>query len=253
MEERSALKQLIDRDEFVFSDFLSRKTDGLVFDKRTLDSLYSLFKQFNITELDFPISSGKESLVYRANTEKGLLVIKIYKTSTLKFQRISQYIDGDPRFNNVRRTKGNIVNVWARKEYSNLMESRAHKINVPAPFGINHNVLIMKYIGSYREPARKLKDVVEKDLKEYFLKAMDQYVNMVQDAKIIHADFSEYNILCYRRKSYIIDMGQAVSYKHPMARVFFKRDVENMKNFGLKNGITLPDALIPTFPGDENE
>ncbi len=253
MEERSALKQLIDRDEFVFSEFLSRKTEGLVFDKRTLDSVYLLFKQFNIVELDFPISSGKESIVYRAKGAKGSIVIKIYKTSTLKFQRIAQYIDGDPRFNNLRRTKSNIVDVWAQKEYANLLESRDKKINVPAPFGINHNVLLMKYIGSAREPARKLKDVVEKDMKEYFLKAMEQYVNMVQKAKIIHADFSEYNILCYRRKSYIIDMGQAVSYKHPMARIFFKRDMDNMKNFGLKNGIDLPSALIPVFPGDENE
>ncbi len=253
MEERSALKQLIDRDEFVFSEFLSRKTEGLVFDKRTLDSVYTLFKQFNIVELDFPISSGKESLVFRAKGEKNSIVIKIYKTSTLKFHRISQYIDGDPRFDNQRRTRSNRVDVWAKKEFANLLECKKHRINAPAPYGINHNVLLMRYIGSAREPAKQLKDIPDKDIKEYFLKAMEQYVRMVQNAKLIHADLSEYNILCYRRSSYLIDMGQAVSYKHPMARTFFKRDMDNMVNFGLRNGIDLPKNLIPVFPGDKIE
>ena len=58
MDERSALKQLIDRDEFNFNDFLGEKTEGLVFDRRTLDNIYTLFKQFNIKYVDYPISSG---------------------------------------------------------------------------------------------------------------------------------------------------------------------------------------------------
>ncbi len=78
MEDKSALKQLIDRDEFNFNEFIDEKTEGLVFDKRTLDSIYTLFKQFNIKYVDYPISSGKESLVFKVEGETKGVVMKIF-------------------------------------------------------------------------------------------------------------------------------------------------------------------------------
>ena len=59
-EERSALKQLIDSGEFLNSFNMDRKTSGLVFDKRTLMSIYELSSREGIDYIDFPISSGKE-------------------------------------------------------------------------------------------------------------------------------------------------------------------------------------------------
>ncbi len=54
---------------------------------------------------------------------------------------------------------------------------------------------------------------------------------MYKDAHLVHADLSEYNILFYRNNPYIIDVGQSVSVKHPMALEFLRRDIKNINNF----------------------
>ncbi len=252
MEDKSALKQLIDRDEFNFNEFIDEKTEGLVFDKRTLDSIYTLFKQFNIKYVDYPISSGKESLVFKVEGETKGVVMKIFKTSTLRFQHINDYIDGDPRFAKQRKSRGSLIFVWARKEYANLLECRKFGIRTPEPMAVEKNIILMSYIGDRRSPAKKLKDVNEQDMQLYFNSSMNEYRNMVEKAKIIHADFSEYNVLCYRKKSYIIDMGQAVSYKHPKAKDFLVRDMNNMKAFAKRNGLEF-NLDEPVFPGERDE
>ena len=87
MNDKSALKQLIDADEFSNKLNLDRKTYGLVFDKRTLNSIYYIIKKFNIDFIDFPISSGKESLVFKViDIKRKAFALKIYKMSTLKFR-----------------------------------------------------------------------------------------------------------------------------------------------------------------------
>jgi RIO kinase 1 len=253
MEDRSALKQLIDRDEFNFNDYLDLKTEGLVFDKRTLDNVYTLFKQFNIKFVDYPISSGKESLVFKVQGQKKAMVMKIFKTSTLRFQKISNYIDGDPRFAKQRKSRGSLVYIWARKEFANLRECKSQGIKVPDPIAVVNNIILMSYIGDKRSPAKKLKDMPHEDMSYYFKFAMASYKIMVEKAKIIHADLSEYNILCYRKKAFLIDMGQAVSIKHPLAREFFERDMYNMKNFAGRNRIILTADQLPIYPGDKDE
>ena len=40
------------------------------------------------------------------------------------------------------------------------------------------------------------------------------------DAKLVHADFSDYNILWHENEPMVIDVGQAVSDKHPHAKEF---------------------------------
>ncbi|EQD33402.1 serine/threonine protein kinase, partial [mine drainage metagenome] len=69
-DDRTTLKKLIDMDEFKNSSFITDKTESLVFDQRTLESIYKIFKDFDIRSLDYPISSGKESLVYKAIGQK---------------------------------------------------------------------------------------------------------------------------------------------------------------------------------------
>ena len=245
MEDTTALRKLLDRDEFKFSENLDRKTQGLVFDRRTIEAIFQIFKEFSIRSLDFPISSGKESIVFKVIGNKKPQVMKIFKMSTLKFQNIQKYIDGDPRFKNYRKTRGNIVYLWTRKEFANLKLCEDHGIRVPKPYGFRENVLIMGYIGTKISPALKLKDVIDERKEKYLTGAMMEYRSMVEKAGIVHADFSEYNILCHMGRSYIIDLGQAVSNEHPMAEQFLKRDMENMKSYCERNHIKFKEEWIP--------
>jgi RIO kinase 1 len=52
-----------------------------------------------------------------------------------------------------------------------------------------------------------------------------------QDAGLVHADLSEYNILYYLKKPVIIDVGQAVLTEHMNAREFLRRDIDNVNRY----------------------
>lgn len=52
-------------------------------------------------------------------------------------------------------------------------------------------------------------------------------------ANLIHADLSEYNILWYNDKCYIIDLSQSVEPQHPNAFYFLMRDCNNIINVRL--------------------
>jgi RIO kinase 1 len=60
---------------------------------------------------------------------------------------------------------------------------------------------------------------------------------MYEKAEIVHADLSQYNIIIHKNKPFIIDVGQAVIIKHPMAYDFLKRDIINITNYFKKYNI----------------
>lgn len=65
---------------------------------------------------------------------------------------------------------------------------------------------------------------------------------MFQQAKLVHADLSEWNLLFFKDTVYILDTAQAVESEHPNALLFLRRDCQNVANFfrkkGVRNGLT---------------
>ncbi|MEM3948230.1 MAG: RIO1 family regulatory kinase/ATPase [Zestosphaera sp.] len=60
-------------------------------------------------------------------------------------------------------------------------------------------------------------------------------------ARLIHSDLSEYNIMVWNSKHYIIDVSQAVHVTHPNAMELLRRDVSNIVRFFEKEaGIEVP-------------
>ncbi len=86
-----------------------RKTYGDVFDRRTLLAFYKLLKR-TIDIVEFPISTGKEAVVFRAVGKDGkYLAVKTYVMSRLNYKGLSRFIDGDDRFANVHKTKDTMI------------------------------------------------------------------------------------------------------------------------------------------------
>ncbi len=251
MNDKSALKQLIESDEFSNRLNLDRKTYGLVFDRRTLNAIYEVIKKYDIDYIDFPISSGKESLIFNVKLKsRETRALKIYKMSTLKFSNTMEYIKGDYRFDKERINRSNVVYVWAQKEYTNLEGLREAGINAPKPYGFYRNILLMSYLGTSRGPAPQIKDLQE-GFNEIYEKLRKSMWLMYNKAGIVHADLSEYNILYYRKNPYIIDVGQSVSIKHPMAATFLERDIKNIVSFFSKKGVNCSvDKLYNHIKGD---
>ena len=61
---------------------------------------------------------------------------------------------------------------------------------------------------------------------------------MVLDCNLIHADFSEYNLLYLNKTVWVIDVSQSVEKDHPFSFEFLKRDIFNINNYYKKLGVS---------------
>jgi RIO kinase 1 len=219
-------------------DYNQRKVYDEVFDHITLLNLYKLFHQDVVSSIDFPISSGKEANIFKGTSPHGdAIAIKIFRVVNATFKHFTTYIVGDPRFKHTKRDHRGIVYTWTRKEYKNLLRLSDAGVRVPKPLGCQENILLMEYIGGLRTPAPMLKDVELKSPERKFKSLVRALRKMYKVAKLVHGDFSEYNILVHRDKLVIIDVGQAVVLAHPMAQELLVRDVDNLVRYFRKLGV----------------
>ena len=58
------------------------------------------------------------------------------------------------------------------------------------------------------------------------------------DCNLIHADFSEYNLLYLDKTVWVIDVSQSVEKDHPFSFEFLKRDIYNINNYYKKLGVS---------------
>ncbi len=260
-----------------------RKTYDEVFDEKTLLSLYKLMTNNVFDTLDFPLATGKEGNVFRATTIDGkLLAVKIYRVSNSTFKNIQKYITGDRRFRGVGKNHRRGIYMWAQKEYRNLERMHNNGISVPKPVVCENNVVVMEYIGTEKQPAKHLKDVILDNPQDVFDNVIGQMKIMYQKAELVHADLSEYNILMTDtlpgtvqeddahpameqsptvvttsvpmsmiQTPIIIDVGQAVLTNHPMAQEFLVRDIKNIIHFFNKHGVEADHTeIIEMIRGD---
>ncbi len=230
-----------------------RKTYDEVFDKNTLLTLYKMITRGIITTLDYPISSGKEGNVFRATDEAGKpLAVKIYRTSTATYKNLTKYITGDPRFRNIPKDRRGIIFLWAQKEYKNLHRMHNAKLKSPEPKKLIKNVLVMEYIGSEEQPAPMLKDVGLSDPEKTFGSIKKMMKQLYQDAKLVHGDLSEYNLLVEKNECFLIDVGQSVVLEHPLAPELLIRDVTNISRYFKKLGVkTNENKLLEYIRGKD--
>jgi RIO kinase 1 len=213
------------------------KTESEVFDREALLDLSKLMKKGILRCVDYPISTGKEANVFRATTPDGTYVaVKIYKNETAPFFRKIEYLEGDPRFERIKRNDRDIVRAFARKEFKNLEICQKLGIHAPRPFYLINRVLVMSFLGEGELPYPTMNMVGplhgEKDL-DSILEA----VKMMYKASLVHADLSEYNIMI-GDVPYLIDFGQGVILRHPHAERFLERDVSIILKYFRKHGIT---------------
>ena len=211
-------------------ELLKGKTEGEVFEKATLQSLWKLMNKGYIDSFDFPISTGKEGNVFRARCEDRLIAVKIYRINTATFRSISKYLMYEPP-QRVKKDRRSIIFAWALKEFNNLKRLYKAGVRVPEPIAREGNVIVMEYIGTEEQPAPLLKDAEVNNYEKIYEKLREYLRLMYQKAGLVHADFSEYNVLVHENEPVIIDVGQTVSRENPLAMEFLYRDVRNIANF----------------------
>jgi RIO kinase 1 len=223
-------------------DKSDRATTDQVLDQRTRLILLRFINQKVFVSLQGCISTGKEANVYQAVMEDGgSLAVKVYKTSILVFKDRDRYVSGEFRwrFGYNKKNPRKMVKLWAEKEMRNLRRLYAHGIFCPEVVALRNHVLIMKFIGEDGMAAPRLKDAVlsESRMHQMYLQIVKDMRTMFTKCKLVHADLSEYNILYYKKKLWIIDVSQSVEHDHPRAQVFLKMDCFNVTNYFYSQGV----------------
>jgi RIO kinase 1 len=220
-----------------------RQTDGEVFDKKTLMTIYDLMSDGFLDKVHYPISTGKEGNVFYVTDEDGEgLALKIFRTSTSTFKRVSKYIEGDPRFKGVSGNRWKMIYAWVNKEYKNLLRYYDADIPVPEPVAFENNCLLMEYIGDETGPAPQLKDCVLDDPTDIYDEVTSFIIDGWRDAHLVHGDLSEYNILMQDGQPILIDVGQAMTCDHYNAKEYLMRDTANVNRFFRQRGADIIEA-----------
>ncbi len=243
-----SIDKRIDEYHFKIKDSSDLKAESGVFDTPTLKTLYTLASKGIITALGGVVSTGKEADVFHAIGENGReLAVKIYRITTSDFQKMQDYLIGDPRFSNIRGTKKDIVFAWTKKEERNLERAREAGVRAPEPVKSDRNILVMEFIGHDGVAAPRLKDIRLEDPGRIY-EIVAEYMRLLyRKARLVHADLSEYNILLYEDVPIIIDMGQAVMLDHPMSREFLARDIKNIVRYFKKMGVICSEEKLTAF------
>jgi RIO kinase 1 len=210
-----------------------RATVEEVFDQTTRMVVFDMLNSGVFYELNGVVSSGKEARVYWGTTRDGIdLAVKIYLTSSAEFKKgRHKYIEGDPRFKDVKHDTRSLMTVWAQKEFRNLKEATDAKVRVPKPIAVKSNVVVMEFIGEKGISAPSLKEQPPESPEKTYKIIVTFIKRLYQKAKIVHGDLSEYNIMMWKGKPVVFDMSQSVSIQHPLADELLVRDLTNVNRF----------------------
>uniref|UniRef100_A0A182W8R1 Serine/threonine-protein kinase RIO3 n=1 Tax=Anopheles minimus TaxID=112268 RepID=A0A182W8R1_9DIPT len=226
-------------------------------DEPTRLILYKWINNQLLESIDGVISTGKEAVILHAETDPynpnlkedepnppKEVAIKVFSTTLNEFKQRDRYIKDDYRFAG-RFSKQNartVINMWAEKELRNLSRIQRVGILCPKVVALKKNVLVMEFIGENMIPAPKLKEAIlsELQLNNAYREVVEIMHKLYKEARLVHADLSEYNILVHDNHCWIIDVAQSVEPGHPGALEFLMRDCDNISTFFTKRGV--PDV-----------
>lgn len=224
-------KRIKDADQF--------KVEASVFDDATFAALYKLVQDGYVSAIGGPISTGKEANVYEAvDSDGGAVALKVYRISASDFRDMREYLRGDPRFEGIGGDKSEIVLAWVSKEFANLNRALDAGVRVPEPIAIERNVLVMRYLHTDGERAKRLSEVTVENPQTAY-EVVREYMRRLYAAGLVHGDLSEYNIVIQDSQLYFLDMGQAVTIHHPQSEEFLRRDCENVTSFFRRQGYSI--------------
>ena len=197
------------------------------------------------------------------------VAIKVFKRIN-EFKGRGEYVDGDPRYAGRpfrSLTERAQLEVWTEKEYRNLVRAYRAEVPVPNPIHYKDNIIFMRFLGQEGWPAPQVREInIRKGSSKWtalYEQVMGSVQRLFQDARLVHGDLSEYNILIapnvqvdHKSKNIesdedlqtvLIDFGQAVDVRHPKAEELLKRDLSRVSQFFSKQGVatamSLEDAL----------
>ncbi len=179
-----------------------------------------------VDEVVSVLATGKEADVYVGLWKKIPLALKVYrlhKTPHKKRSAIGYSVD----------RMGQI----AANEFTMLEKAYRAGIPVPTPARRADNMFTMRFLGDETK-ARRIRDLDLDEPEKYAGEALG-IVEKLLDAFIVHGDLSEYNLLLFRDRIFVIDFPQAVDLssrpnrhrRFEEAKPLLRRDLENVARY----------------------
>jgi hypothetical protein len=139
-------------------------TKGKSLDSKVRSHIMLAINNSIIEKCNGVIKEGKEAIVYHA--DKGTesdgfdVAIKVFKRIS-EFKGRGDYVDGDPRYRSSFRDAGSRqqLEIWAEKEFRNLIRAYRAGVPVPRPLLCKENVLFMRFLGFEGWPAPQLREL----------------------------------------------------------------------------------------------
>lgn len=228
-----------------------------------LDTLGWFFEQKWISDVVGKVRVGKEASVYLCRSGEQvstpLLAAKIYRPRMLRnlkndhVYRLGRTVldengyrvidPGELRALQNRTSYGERLRnySWITYEFNTLRNLYEAGADVPQPYEMENDAILMEYIGDESSPSSPLNGVtLEKSRVKPIFDSVMKNIHLMLDNDIIHADLSPYNILYWQGGISLIDFPQVISpQNHPSAWQIFHRDVTRVCEYFIHQGMAL--------------
>lgn len=226
-----------------------------------LDSLGDFYEHKWISDVLRQVKGGKEASVYlcRAGTEVNaeFIAAKVYRPRSLRnLKNDHAYREGRDNLDNegkivlnegmqhamAKRTeygKNLLHQSWIAYEFTSMQILRAAGADVPEPYAMAGNAILMGYVGDMDSPAPTLSEIsLERAEAQVLFERVLRNIDILLAHECIHGDLSAYNILFWEGDITLIDFPQVVSPKiNRNAFSIFQRDVTRVCEYFHKQGV----------------
>ena len=228
-----------------------------------LDSLGYFYEQKWISDVLLKIKAGKEASVYLCRAgeqvEAQLVAAKVYRPRMLRNLRDDHlYREGRTDLDedgHELHDEGSIHAVLTRSRYGEEIRHQswiAHEFtamqtlfkagaDVPQPYEMAHNAILMGYVGNLAMPAPTLNEVsLDREEAGQLFARLKQDLDILLTHGYVHGDLSAYNVLYWKGNVTLIDFPQVVSPEHNRnAFAIFERDITRLCEYFIKQGLLL--------------
>ena len=226
-----------------------------------LGSLVEIAEHQWISDVLRKIKGGKEASVYLCKSgvavEAPLLAAKIYRPRMLRNLKNDQQYragrddldengniivnDGTLHAMKKRTAFGEEVRhqSWISYEFTTLEILHAAGANVPKPYAMEKNAILMGYVGDQSNPAPSLNAVnLDPEEAKMLFERVLRNIDLMLEHDRIHGDLSAYNILYWNGEITLIDFPQVVlPDANPSAWNIFLRDVTRVCQYFSTQGV----------------
>ncbi|MFN8476137.1 MAG: RIO1 family regulatory kinase/ATPase [Anaerolineae bacterium] len=128
---------------------------------------------------------------------------------------------------------------WLAHEYRTLQTLHAAGADVPRPWAIGENAILMEYLGEEGIPAPTLHETrLDRDEARDLFERLLHNIDLMLQHGLVHGDLSAFNVLYWEGDVKIIDFPQAVEIAtNHDAFTLFQRDVQRLCQYFDRYGV----------------